>query len=224
MELVNTDKDYHIHTMNFSDGVNTVEEVVQYAGRKGLKGIAITDHSDDNMRAWKRPLASGRGALKRWRNVHNEVEVLFGVEADILNEAGDICPTISGIEGDILVLSAHKETYEDDPQSITQGYLNALRRFHGKIAILGHVDAVYFGEYVDVKAVVSEANKHGVIVEFNAKNHFDGRSVPQLTRTMLETADKVMVNSDAHCLADLDYRERALRYLEENGYLDNDNA
>gem|GEM_PF-2825544 len=32
-KIINLDqRDYHMHTSNFSDGLNTVEEIVQYAG------------------------------------------------------------------------------------------------------------------------------------------------------------------------------------------------
>ena len=36
---------------------------------------------------------------------------------------------------------------------------------------------------------------------------------------MLDTADQVMVNSDAHCFADFDNREKAFQYLKDNGYI-----
>ena len=38
-------EDYHIHSLNYSDGMNTVDEIVQYAGKIGMKKIIITDHS-----------------------------------------------------------------------------------------------------------------------------------------------------------------------------------
>jgi histidinol phosphatase-like PHP family hydrolase len=39
------DRDFHMHTSSFSDGLNTIEEVVQFAGKIGLTEICITDHS-----------------------------------------------------------------------------------------------------------------------------------------------------------------------------------
>jgi len=37
--------DLHMHTITFSDGFNTIDEIVIHAGKVGLKKIAITDHS-----------------------------------------------------------------------------------------------------------------------------------------------------------------------------------
>lgn len=37
--------DFHMHSINFSDGFNTIDELVIHAGKIGLKKIAITDHS-----------------------------------------------------------------------------------------------------------------------------------------------------------------------------------
>lgn len=44
-KIVNWDGDNHMHTL-FSDGMNTVDEMVIKSGKLGLANIAITDHSD----------------------------------------------------------------------------------------------------------------------------------------------------------------------------------
>jgi histidinol phosphatase-like PHP family hydrolase len=46
VKILNTmGEDYHMHSINYSDGMNTIDEIVQYAGKIGLKKITITDHS-----------------------------------------------------------------------------------------------------------------------------------------------------------------------------------
>ena len=221
MRIVNPDSDHHMHTLNFSDGLSTVEELVRHAGSLGLKRIAITDHSDDNRRAWSRTGVSGRPVVKRWRNVHNDVDVVFGVEADVLNRKGDICDTIEGVRGGFLVLSAHRESYQDGHETITEAYLNALERFHDRIDVLGHLDAVYFKDHVDVRKVVEAANEYGIPLELNGSGLLKGSSVPEHTRMILKRADRVMVNSDAHCLSDLyDARRKAFDFIRDNGFLD----
>ena len=46
VKVLNTiHEDYHIHSLNFSDGFNTIDELVQQAGKIGLRKIIITDHS-----------------------------------------------------------------------------------------------------------------------------------------------------------------------------------
>ncbi|MCX6168152.1 MAG: PHP domain-containing protein [Ignavibacteriales bacterium] len=45
MEIINPgNEDYHIHSLNYSDGMNTVDEIVKFAGEIGLTKITITDH------------------------------------------------------------------------------------------------------------------------------------------------------------------------------------
>ena len=37
MEIINPgNEDYHIHSINFSDGLNTIDEIVKFAGEIGL--------------------------------------------------------------------------------------------------------------------------------------------------------------------------------------------
>lgn len=46
MKIINLEnEDYHIHSFNFSDGWNTIDEIVRYSGEIGMKKIAICDHS-----------------------------------------------------------------------------------------------------------------------------------------------------------------------------------
>lgn len=45
MEIINPgSEDFHIHSLNFFDGMNTIYEIVKYSGEIGLTKIAITDH------------------------------------------------------------------------------------------------------------------------------------------------------------------------------------
>lgn len=37
--------EYHVHSSNFSDGLNSIDEMVVYAGKLNYREIAITDLS-----------------------------------------------------------------------------------------------------------------------------------------------------------------------------------
>jgi histidinol phosphatase-like PHP family hydrolase len=92
MKLLNTiHEDYHIHSLNFSDGMNTIDEIAQYAGKMGMKKIAITDHSQKVLDRANITLKNRRPKMSERKNVHNDVEVIFGVEADLLDEEGNCC-------------------------------------------------------------------------------------------------------------------------------------
>ena len=136
MKIMNLGKeDYHMHTITYSDGLNSVDEMVKTAEELGMSEIAITDHSQIYLdkkgfsRKSHRDLVSGG----RWKNIFGDMKVIFGIEADLLNEDGDICSNIQGIESDFLVLSAHKGVYEGDVVNITDAYVRAIERFSDRI-------------------------------------------------------------------------------------------
>lgn len=105
-------EDYHMHSLNFSDGLSTVEEMVKFAGEIGLTRIAIIDHSQITLDQDGIGRKGYRETVDYWENVHNNVEVIFGIEGDLLDEKGHICDQIHGVSTDFLILSAHpKEIY-----------------------------------------------------------------------------------------------------------------
>src|SRR5262245_30317017 len=71
--------DTHIHT-NFSDGSHTPNEVVAKATAYGCQVIAITDHSDDNLRAGSPEYAKEIVAA---RAAYPKMVILAGLEWNI---------------------------------------------------------------------------------------------------------------------------------------------
>src|SRR3989344_6187484 len=196
MQIINPGpEDYHIHSINYSDGLMTIEEIVQYAGK------------------------TYRSLIRRWKNVHNEVQVSFGIEGDLLNEDGEICDHIQGKKSDFLILSAHKSVYQSNPNTINQAYLKALERHHTKIAFLGHPCIRDFADYLDIEALTKNANQYNIPLEVNGANLLNNKTNKDNLRRMLTLADIIYVNSDAHVLCELKTaREGAFKFLKEEGF------
>ena len=213
MKLLNPESDLHTHSMQFSDGLNTIDELVWMAGKLGLKKLAITDHSD----ARPKPLISYRVILNRYRNVINDVEVVFGVEADLLNEEGDICETIQKQESEFVLLSAHPDTFKGNPERITEAWLKAIERHHERLQFLGHPCA-YF-PHIEIARVTKAANEYGLPLEVNTSNLATGRTDMKISDEMVALADRIVVNTDAHSLSDMTTRPMGLDYLRAGGYL-----
>ncbi|MDD4983959.1 MAG: PHP domain-containing protein [Candidatus ainarchaeum sp.] len=226
--------DNHMHTSNYSDGLNSVDEMVTYAGIFGLKEITITDHSQATIDCWRIEKGIYAGGpfwnKDRYKNVINNVEVRFGLEADLLDEKGNICGNQHSKEIDWLILSAHPETYKGDYGKLTEGYENAILKNKERIKCIGHPELspkhqsaiADPSEHIDIERLTEFANKHNVPLEVNGSDLLNEKSNLKVLNAMLEKAKLIMVNSDAHNLYQLkEARNVAYKYLEDNGFLRN---
>ena len=91
--------DYHTHTI-YSNGKNgkrkhafgTIEENVQEAIKKGLKTIGISDHSYRHLLYGlnRDSIFEMREEIDRLNEKYKEIEILLGVECNILDNKGTI--------------------------------------------------------------------------------------------------------------------------------------
>lgn len=232
MQIVNPGmEDFHCHSSNFSDGMSTVEELVEFAGKIGLKTLAITDHSQASQNSYYNGRKTDRWLKRRWGNVHNDVKIIFGIEADLLNEKGEICDYIQDADGakypaEFLILSAHKKPYQDDPSTLTNGFINAIKLHGTKLQFLGHLCSKELAG-LNVAAVVKAANEvvmpdgqKGLPVEFNCANFNYNKTDLEKLKILLKTAKRVYVNSDSHTLFELKtLRAKGFEFLRTEGYV-----
>ncbi|PIN73500.1 hypothetical protein COV20_04730 [Candidatus Woesearchaeota archaeon CG10_big_fil_rev_8_21_14_0_10_45_16] len=221
MEIVNPglSGDYHMHSLQYSDGLPTIDEIVQYAGRLGLEEIAITDHSQAALDRSGLTKKAHRSIVQRWENVHNDVKVIFGVEGDLLDEEGNICEDIAGHTSDFLILSLHHQVYQGNFSKVTEAYLKAMEKYGQKIRFLGHPHIQKGTEHLDMAALVEAANHHDIPLEFNGRYFRQGGNADNL-QIMLQKADRIYVNSDAHTLSELrDHRRACFNFLKQESYL-----
>lgn len=217
MKIINLEnEDYHIHSFNFSDGWNTIDEIVRYSCEIGMKKIAICDHSGAWLKKKNFQRKVYRSPLDRWSNVLNSVDVILGVEADLLNSEGDICDYIdSNIPENFIILSYHHSVFESGAELAANAFIKAIQRHHSKINIIGHVCEGLNEE--DAKKVIFEANRFGIPLELNAKYFL--RDADKW-RVLLDNAQKIYVNSDGHVLKDIrDLRKESFQVLKNRGYI-----
>jgi DNA polymerase (family X) len=214
-----------MHTSTFSDGLQSIEELVQFADKVWLTEIAITDHSqiclDGFMKNHQFYRWGARWSIKHRRNVHNDIRVIFGVEWDLINEDGDVCFDIQWIEGDFCILSAHSGVYQWKPETITDATIKAIERHHEKIKFIGHpCNNADFWKYYDIKKLVECANKYNIPLEFNAKNLMCEKTNVEKLHYLLQHANQIYLNSDAHTFYQLqEARKFAIQFLKTNGYI-----
>jgi DNA polymerase (family 10) len=134
IELADIRGDLHLHT-SATDGSASIEEMVLAARRRGLKYIAITDHS--------RRVSMARGldpqrVLEQWKEIDalnqhqaGKFVVLKGIECDILEQGGMDLPDDVLAQADWVLASIHYGQRQPQ-QKITDRILGAksLRHRH----------------------------------------------------------------------------------------------
>lgn len=83
--------EYHTHT-NYSDGKGSIEDNVKAALKVGLKRIGISDHGPGHLYYGisRRKIERMRSEVERLGEQYPEIEILLGVEANILDDKGNI--------------------------------------------------------------------------------------------------------------------------------------
>ena len=198
--------DYHMHT-TWSDGRNSVEEMVAACSARGYAWCAITDHS--------KALAMTAGLDERrlaeqWVEIdevaarHPEIRVLKGMEVDILADGSlDLADAMLD-RLDLVIVSVHSR-FNLPAAEQTERILRALS--HPRVNVLGHPTgrkvARRKGYEIDLDAVLACAAERGVAVEHNADPARLDLSDLHLVRAR-ELGCKIAIGSDAHRAGNLD--------------------
>ncbi len=225
-KILNLDnRDYHMHSMNFSDGMNTVDEIVKFAWELWMTEIAITDHSDAVMKFYEKNFwiskSIFRGFIKKWKNVHNDVNVIFWVEADILDEDWNVNFLIQWFESNFINLSAHVNVYLWETENINKAYKKAIENNHEKINCICHTCSLpNFWNEVDIEELVNLANKYKIPLEINWSYLREWKTHLNKLDYLIKNANKIYINSDAHTFFDLkENRKFVINYLKEKNYI-----
>lgn len=163
--------DLHMHT-TASDGAGTIEEMALAAKARGLKYIAITDHSK------RVSMANGLDSTRlreHWQNIRrirekfSDIEILCGIECDILEDAQMDLPDDVLAEADIVVAVLHYGLRQPREQ-IMKRLLAAIHNPH--VDIIGHCTGRMIGrrEGADINftELLKAAADHQVMLEINA--------------------------------------------------------
>lgn len=197
--------DSHTHTLASGHAYNTIYEMTHAAAQKGLELLAITEH------AMKMPGTCHEFYFMNLKVVPRTmcgIEVLFGVEANIMDYDGTLDMEQSLLEKmDVVIASMHLPclpcgTKEENTRAITKVMENPA------VNIIGHPDDSRYP--LDYEAVVLAAKEHHVLLELNnsSLNPDNSRKDPLPNDIrMLELCRKyevpIIINSDAHCANDV---------------------
>lgn len=210
IELTDLVGDLHMHT-TASDGKASLREMIIAAIQRGLKYIAITDHSPRVSMA--NGLNAGRlreqwDEIDRLNGEFDDFTILKGIECDILEKGGMDLPDDVLAEADWVIASVHYGQQQSREQ-ITDRILGALENPH--VAIIAHPTGRLIDRRepyaVDLDAVFAAAAKHGKFLEINsnpARLDLDDVACAAAKRHDIP----IVISSDAHSTSGLD----VLRY------------
>ncbi|QNO14398.1 phosphatase [Alkalicella caledoniensis] len=211
--------DLHTHTISSGHAYSTIQEMAKGASDKGLEMLAMTDHGPKMPGA---PHLYHFGNLRALPEEIHGVEILKGVEANILDQDGNIdVPEYFQRNLDIVLGGFHYLCF--DPGSVeenTKAAINAMK--NSKIDILVHPGNPEF--LIDPEKVVKAAKEHNVLIEINNSSLTHGGSRKGSFENCLEFAKEIVKNdwkvslgSDAHISYDVGNFEKAYGLIENVG-------
>ncbi len=203
--------DLHMHTHE-TDGACSIREMAEAAMARGLRYIAITDHSKnlamtngmDDRRAVEHVRRIREVDRQLREEVGDRIRVLPGIEVDILADGALDLADETLAQMDVVVASVHSR-FDMPLAEMTARVLRAMENPH--MRILGHATGrklLRRDPYaLDVEAVLRRAAELGVAVEHNASPARADLNDLYLKRAK-ELGCKIVVDTDAHATEELD--------------------
>ncbi len=208
-ELVKFDDikgDLQIHS-NWSDGRNTIQELVDEAEKRGYQYIAITDHSQGLTIANGLTADDMEERLEEIKDVqkNTDVRILNGIEVDIKKD-GTLDMDSSVLEELDIVLGAVHSNFGMEAKKQTARITDAFST--GLIDIFAHPTGRKIGERepyaVNMNEIISAAVDNKVVLEINASPiRLDLDSMD--ARQAMEKGAKLSIGTDAHGLQHFEF-------------------
>lgn len=208
--------DMHTHTIASTHAYSTILENCQWAEKYGLKGIAMTDHAmkmADAPHIWH-----FENLCVLPRKISN-VTVLKGIEADIMNDDGELDVSENLMNGlEWIVASMHSYCYM--PTTV-EGHTNAYLKICRipQIDVIGHCTTSTFP--FDYEKGVKAFKEYGKIVEINESSMVCHRSpkenVVELVKLCKKYEVPVVIDSDSHYCEKIGQVSNTLQIAEELG-------
>jgi len=200
--------DFHLHS-TWTDGKNTVQEIVNTASKKGIKSIAITDHIRKKSTYFK----DYEKEIKSLNEI-NDINIYTGFEAKISDFSGNIDVSDKVVKSvDVAIASVHrfplgnnlykasefkKEIAQEIELELSLAALN-----NGGFNVLGHaggMSEVQFREFpVEFyEEIILQCFKNKIAFDLSARYHI--RQLNVLYPLLRKYNPFVSIGSDAHSI------------------------
>lgn len=193
----------HTHTTD-SDGVNSLEEMVEAAIALGYQYLGISDHAPSvTSRDYKEVseiIKKKRAAIKKINERQDFIKVFFGYEVNILADATLGLPDEILAELDYAVASIHT-SFNQDREQVTDRLLAAIENPY--VNIIGHPSGRLLNERDPVDPawdkIFLAARDNNKIMEINSQP--DRLDLPDdLVKEAIQWGVNLVISSDAHSI------------------------
>jgi DNA polymerase (family 10) len=198
--------DLHMHT-TASDGLNSIDEMIQAARTRGYRYIAITDHSQGQHQAGglhEPELLEHLAEIRRAAERHKDIVVLASCEVDIKKDGSLDYPDKVLAQLDMVVASPHAALALGRREA-TQRLLRAAQ--HPRVNVIAHPTGRIVngrpGMDVDIEELAAVAGANKVALEVNADPARLDLS-DTAVRAAIGAGAKIAISSDAHSVGGLE--------------------
>ncbi len=200
--------DLHAHT-HWSDGRNTIKEMIEAAKAEGLEYIAITEHSVSSTVANGLNQERLMQQIARLRELNAQTEgitVLAGSEVDIRQDGRlDFSKAVLA-QLDIVVASVHSH-FSLSEARMTQRLICAIE--NPFVNIIGHPTGRLLGTRtgyaLNLEDIIEAAAENSTVLEINGSpKRLD--LGPEWVRRAKMKGVRLAVNTDAHAIEQLEHR------------------
>ncbi|MDK2985530.1 MAG: polymerase [Clostridia bacterium] len=208
--------DLHIHT-NWSDGVNSIEEIVELAEKKEYQYIAITDHSRNLKIAGGlsvEKLLKQQEIIKQINKFQKKIKIFSGSEVDILPDGRLDYPDEILQKLDLVIASVHTHMKQDE-EEMTERVIKAIQ--NPNVDILAHPTGRILGRRepfkINIEKILKAASENNIALEINASpDRLDLND--EYVKMAKELGIMIVINTDAHDplrLEDIEYGIKVAR-------------
>jgi DNA polymerase (family 10) len=209
VKLTDIKGDLHIHT-DYTDGQNSLREMALAARKRGLKYIAVTEHSDRLKAAGGADppdLLAQMEEIDRLNEELDGIEIVKGLEVEILPDGRLDLPDSVLSRLDLVVGTIHNQL-DLSLEKQTRRILHGMD--HPHFTFFAHPFGRLINErepiQVDMMRIIRKARERGCYLELNANiRRLD--LYDTYCKIAREEGVLIAINSDAHNIAALDHMQ-----------------
>jgi len=192
--------DLQMHT-KWSDGANTIEEMIIEAKKLGHKFIAITDHVGSLKIAGgmdEEKVMEQAKEIEKLRERFDDIYIFHGIEANIMKD-GSLDVSNSLLKQVDVVLASVHSAFRMEEKEMTARVIKAIENEY--VDILAHPTCRIIQKRepikIDMEKVLEVAKDNGIIMEINAyPDRLDLNDIH--TKMAIDMGVKVSIGTDAH--------------------------